>query len=154
MTFSDCYCGSGAGWKMWRISDVPVSITHYRDSNRATKLKRLLQRLRLRREQLRAVRGDHHVILETDAEFAADVDAGLVAERHARLRAQVACPAEHVVLHEIRPLVSFHADAVSEAVGEELEAGAVAGVGDDFARGRVDRLPRRIRFGRGQPRVL
>ena len=53
--------------------------------------------------------------------------------------------------------MAVHADAVSEAVREVFEAGAVAGVDDDVARGGVDRFERRARlrgFERGALRAL
>src|SRR5262245_17726632 len=44
---------------------------------------RRFERRALRREQLRAVLGDEHVVFDSHPEFAADVDTRLVAERHA-----------------------------------------------------------------------
>ena len=80
------------------------------------------------------------VVLEPDAELAADVDPRFVAEGHVRLQRQRLLPPEHVVAHQVRPLVAVHAHAVADAVGEVLEARAVAGVDDHLARGGVDRL--------------
>src|SRR5262249_39352940 len=91
-------------------------------------LERILDRRTLRREQLRAVRRDDHVVFEAHAELAADVDPRLVAEYHARLHRQRLLPAVHVVLHEIRPLVAVHPHAVPDAMAEVLESGSVAGV--------------------------
>ncbi len=51
----------------------------------------------------------------------------------------LACELRRVAADEIGPLVHIHADAVAEAVGEVFVVRSVAGVGDDFARGGVDR---------------
>src|SRR6476660_9339262 len=95
---------------------------------------RILERRTLRRHELRAIRGDDHVILESHAKLARNVDPRLVAERHARL--ELLC----VALPEVRPLVAVHADAVADAVREVLVARAEAGVRDDLAGGGVHRL--------------
>ena len=85
-------------------------------------------------EELGAVVGDEHVVFEADAEFVGEVDAGLVGEEHAGGELL------GVAADEVGPLVHVEADAVADAVGEVGEAGAVAGVGDDGARGGVDGL--------------
>src|SRR5258706_4193470 len=77
----------------------------------------LFYRRTLRREQLGAVFGDVHVVLETHAELALDVDARLVAEHHPGLQRQRFLPPENVVLHQVGPPVAVHAHAVSEAGG-------------------------------------
>src|SRR4051812_14643113 len=109
-------------------------------------LERLFYRWALRREQLGAVLGDVHVVLEPHAELPLDVNPRLVAEHHSRLQRQRLLPPEHVVLHQVRPLVSVHAHAVAEAMREVLEAGAVPVVHDDLAPRGVDRLERHARF--------
>src|SRR5207344_2896450 len=73
---------------------------------------RLLQARRLRREQLRTTLGDHHVILEPDAELPGDVDARLVRKHHAWLERK------GVALHEIGPFVAVHAHAMTHAMAE------------------------------------
>lgn len=85
-------------------------------------------------EHLSSTGGDDPVVFETDAELAGDVDAGLVGKGHA---GGEWCS---VAADEVGPLVTVHADAVAEAVGEVLVIGAVVGVGDDFACGVVDRV--------------
>src|SRR5271170_6713717 len=88
----------------------------------------------LRGEHLAAVFGDVPIVFEADAELAGDVDAGFVGETHARgERGGVAAD-------EVGPLVAVHADAVADAVSEVFVVGAVAGGGDDVARGGVDSL--------------
>src|SRR6185436_18997619 len=71
---------------------------------------RLLDRLRLRREELRPALGDVQAVLETNSELAVDRDHRLVAEAHARLDLR------RVPSHEVRPLVAIHADTVPCAV--------------------------------------
>src|SRR5262245_35677065 len=93
----------------------------------------------LRREQLRAVGRDEHIVLGPKAALSAYVYPRLVAEDHARLHRERALPAEHVVLHEVRPFVAVHAHAVADAVREVLVARTVPVVDDHLARGRVDR---------------
>jgi hypothetical protein len=59
-----------------------------------------------------------------------------------------------VAADQIGPLVAVHAHAVSEAMGEVLVIGAVACVGDDFARGGVDGAGFRAGLGGGQRGAL
>jgi hypothetical protein len=85
-------------------------------------------------EELGAVVGDDHVVFEAEAELVGDVDAGLVGEDHAGHHLLV------VALHEVGPLVHVEADAVADAMVEEVVGGAVAGFDDDLAGGAVDDL--------------
>src|ERR1700690_2076119 len=94
--------------------------------------KRLLQRWTLRREQFGAVLQNMHVVFQSDAELSANVDSRLIAEGHLRLKF---C---RIAAHQIRPLVSIHAHAVSQAMREVFEVWAVARIGDYLARGRID----------------
>src|ERR1700682_3126216 len=84
------------------------------------------------REHLGAVLGDRHDVLQSNPEFPVLVDSRLGAGGHARL------PHYLTPAHEVRPLVSFQSDAVTESVGEGSIVGPIAGVGDHFARGGVD----------------
>src|SRR5437763_15677069 len=77
---------------------------------RASLTERMLQARALRREQLRAVCSDVHVVFQTHAELAANVNPRFIAEAHAGLQPQ------SVAAHQVRPLVAIHADAVSEPV--------------------------------------
>src|SRR5438128_1998963 len=95
-----------------------------------------------------------HVVFEPYTELAANVDARLVAETHPRLGAKRSLPSEHVVLHQVWPFVTVHADAVSEAVGEVFETGTVTGLDDDVARRGVDRFERGAGLRRYQRGVL
>jgi len=84
-------------------------------------------------EELRgAVGGDDHVVFAADAEFAGDVNAGLVGKSHAGFEDGLAGA------DEIGMLVAIEADAVADAVGEEFVVGAKSGAGDDGAGGIVD----------------
>src|SRR5436190_16066595 len=86
------------------------------------------------REPARTLGRHVEAVLEADAELAVDRDHRLVAEAHARLELR------RVALHEVRPLVPVHADAVAGAVGKagDLVAGTEAGVGDHLAGRRID----------------
>jgi len=90
---------------------------------------RVFQRGTLRSEQFCSVFHDVHVVLQTDAEISADVNARLIAEGHLRLKFR------RVAADEIGPLVAVHAYAVSQAMREVFVIRAVARVGDDLARG-------------------
>ncbi len=79
-----------------------------------------------------AVAGDDHVIFAAQAEFAGDVDAGLVGEGHAGL--EDGCAAAD----EVRMLVAIEAEAVAYAMGEEFVVWAKARGSDDSAGGIVD----------------
>ncbi len=69
-------------------------------------------------KHLGTVGGDDPVVFEADAEFASDVDAGLVGEGHAGGERR------GVAADEVGPFVAVHAaDAVTEAVGEVFVVG-------------------------------
>jgi len=85
-------------------------------------------------EEFGAGFGEEHVVFQADAELAAEVDAGLVGEEH------VGDELLGVAADEVGPLVHVEADAVAEAVGEEVEGWAVLGFDDDLAGGCVDGL--------------
>src|SRR5215813_8796477 len=95
--------------------------------------KRLLHRRTLWREQLRPVFGDAHIVLEPHAKLSPDVNPGLIAERH------VGCEFQRVPAHQIRPLVSIHADAVPHTVREEFVVRSVTAIVDYFPRRSIDR---------------
>src|SRR5215468_3401821 len=88
----------------------------------------------LRREQLRTVLCDVHIVFEPYAEFSADVDARLVAETH------VGFQAESISTHQVGPFMAVHADAMAQAMGEVLVIWPIARVGDHLARGSVNGL--------------
>ena len=92
----------------------------------------------LRGEEFGAVFRDEEIVFEADAEFAGNVDAGLVAEGHAGLEFGVEVPAVHVVANEIGPFVSIEANSVANSVAEVFEGGAVSAINDNFAGGGVD----------------
>ena len=71
------------------------------------------------------------VVFAAQAEFAGDVDAGLVGEGHAGFEDGSAAA------DEIGMLVAVEAEAVAKAMGEEFVAGAVAGGSDDGTGGIV-----------------
>src|SRR3982751_312817 len=70
------------------------------------------QRCLGRSHHLRARGGDREDVLQSNPELAVLVDPGLVAESHSRLEHDLAAA------HQVRPLVSFQSDAVTEPVGE------------------------------------
>src|ERR1039458_1088951 len=94
----------------------------------------MLQRRALRREQLGAVGGDVHVIFQTNAKLAAEVDARFIAEAHAGRKG------ERVAAHQVGPLMAIHPDPMTEAMGEVRVVWTEAGAVDHLARGRVHRL--------------
>src|SRR5258708_545510 len=97
-----------------RISKYQLPNTN---SQKLSPPKRILQRRALRREQLRSVFGDVHVVFQTHTELAANINAGLVAETHIRGQQLRVAP------DKIRPLVAVHADAVAQTMGEVLVIG-------------------------------
>ena len=106
-----------------------------RDSERTLSCsERVLQRRALRREQLRAIFRDVHVVFQAHSEFARDVDARLIAEGHAAGQRRV------VASHQIGPFVAVHADSMSHAVGEEFVVWTKSGIADDFPRRCIHRL--------------
>src|SRR3954467_7899004 len=70
------------------------------------------QRCLGRSHHLRTRRGDREDVLQPNPELSVLVDSGLIAERHSGLEHDLAAA------HEVRPLVSFQSDAVTESVGE------------------------------------
>src|SRR5207247_3129510 len=109
--------------------------------------KRPVDRRTRLREPLRAGFGDVETVLESDPELTVDRDHRLVAEAHPGLQRRLVPP------HEVRPLVTVEADAVTCAVRQagHFVIGAEPGVGNHLARGRVDCLARdaRLRGGEG-----
>ena len=83
---------------------------------------------------VRAVLRDEDDVLVAHAHLAGDVDPRLVAEAHARPELG------RVALHQVRPLVAVHADAVAHAVREVLVPGPEAALLDHAPSGRVHRL--------------
>src|SRR5581483_6728798 len=91
---------------------LPILASALNPSRGSSPSERLLEAVRLRRKQFGPRLRDQHVVLETDAELAGDVNAGLVAEHHTGLEF------ERVTAHEVRPFVSVHPHAVTHPVGE------------------------------------
>ena len=85
-------------------------------------------------EENATVVGEVPVVFKANSELARYVYARFVGEGHGGFERL------GVAADQVGPLVSVHADAVTDAVGEGLVVGAEAGVGDDFAGGSVDRL--------------
>jgi len=85
-----------------------------------------------RQELSRAIGADDHVVFATQAEFAGDIDAGLIRKRHAGFENGFAAT------HKIGMLMAVESDAVAEAVGEEFVVWAVAAIDDDGACGIID----------------
>lgn len=81
----------------------------------------------------RPIVGDDHVIFAAQAEFARNVDTGLVREGHAGFEEGLAAA------DEIGMFVAIEAEAVAHAVGEEFVVRAESGGSDDGAGGIVDR---------------
>ena len=92
--------------------------------------------------------GDGHEVFAANAEFAGDVDAGFVGEGHAGLEDGFAAA------NKIRMLVAVEADAVAEAMDEELVAGAKAGGSDDGAGSIVNRAREFSGLGSGESGIL
>src|SRR5689334_2975895 len=95
---------------------------------------RIFERRALRCKEFSAVFSNVHIVFQADPEFSADVNPGLIAERHIR------CKRQSIAADQVRPLVSVHSDAVTEPMGEVFVIRTVAGVCDHLARGRVHRL--------------
>ena len=75
----------------------------------------------------RALGGDNHVVFAAQAEFTRNINSRLIRKGHARLENGLAAS------NQIGVLVAVEANAVAQAVGEELVVGAIAGAGDDRA---------------------
>ena len=95
-----------------------------------------------------AVGSDDHVVFAAQAEFAGDVDAGLVGKGHAGFEDGGAAA------NEIGMLVAVEADTVAEAMGKEFIAGAIAGGGNDGAGGIVHGAGKLARAGGVESGVL
>src|ERR1039458_5436629 len=100
-------------------------------------------------EGANAAIGDVHAIFEANAKFAGD-NHGLVTETHAGFETGL------VPFDAIGPFVNMEADAVAGAVRQarQFVAWAEACIGDDLARGGVDRFARGAGPGGGQGGVL
>src|SRR5579863_2898842 len=74
-----------------------------------------------------------HIVFEANAEFTADVDAGLVAEGHVRPEF------DGIAAHQIWPLMPVHAHAMAQAMREVFVAGAIACISNHFSCSGIDR---------------
>jgi len=101
----------------------------------------IFQRIALRSEPPRAIRGNIHVIFEAHAEFAPQVDAGFVGRCHVRLQGL------GVALHQVGPFMTVHANSVTDAVREVRIARTEARVVNNFARGGIHCLAGNPWFG-------
>src|ERR1051326_4968576 len=99
-----------------------------------------------RGEQLRTIAPDEHVIFQSNAELSANVNAGLVAERHAGRHCL------RIAAHQVRPFVAIQSDAMSRTRGEELVSWSKTGLSNRRARGGVHLLARNAGFGGEQRR--
>src|SRR5205823_14806241 len=68
------------------------------------------------------------------SEFAGNIDARLIAERH------VAGKQGRVASHQVRPFVAIHSDAVTNAMSEELVIRSIARVDNHLTCGCIDGL--------------
>src|SRR5437868_11528892 len=93
--------------------------------------KRLFQRGTLRREQLRPVLQNVHIVFQADAELATNIDPRLIAEGH------IGSKWQSISAHQIRPFMAIHPHAMTQPVGELLIVGTEARVADDLARGWI-----------------
>src|SRR6185312_2479649 len=114
------YCSARSD-RSCRCSDYARSRCDYVRLRRFLALaERVFQAGALWCKKFSAVFRDVHVVLKAHSEFTATVDAGFVAETH------VGSKRQRVAAHQVRPLVSVHADAVAHAMSEVLVIGAVA----------------------------
>src|SRR5579864_1359839 len=132
---------------MWR--DLAFNSLGYTISRIALSLpKWILKRWALRREQLCSILRDVHAVFQADPELSTDINPWFVAETHSRSQRQSVAP------NQVWPLMPVHANAVAQAVAEVFIVGAVTGVGNYFARGRVYRLALGAGLGRRQRGLL
>ena len=94
--------------------------------------------------------GNVHAVFQADAELAVNGDGRLIAEAHSGLELGL------VAFHQVGPLMPVETDAVAGAMRQagDLVAGPETRIGDDFARGGVDRFAGRARAGGGERGVL
>src|SRR5260370_15765481 len=109
---------------------------------------RLFQRCALWCKQFRTVFRDVHVVFETHAEFAPNINSRLVAEGHVGLEFG------RVAAYQIRPLVTIHADAMAKPVCETFVVRTEASVGNDFAGCSIHVAARDAGARRREPRRL
>src|SRR5712671_4692149 len=110
--------------------------------------KRTFQRRTLRREQLRAILRDVHIIFQPHTELAPDIYTRLVAGSHVGLKLL------RIPANQIRPFMPIHTHAVSKPMREIFVIGTITCVADYFAGGRVDRSTLRARFCRRECATL
>lgn len=127
------------------LSDIPMSAMTRDVGDLGDPLfpKRLFQARALRRKQFSAALSDVHVIFQANAELAADVNARLITETHARGQRHF------VAADKIRPFMAVHANTMSNAVTEVRIVRTVAGIGDDLARRSIYGFTRDARLGGG-----
>src|SRR5260370_21080276 len=109
---------------------------------------RLFQRCALWCKRFCPVFRDVHGVFESPAEFAPNINSGLVAEGHVGLEFG------RVAAYQIRPLVTIHADAMAKPVCEKFVVRTEASVGNDFAGCSIHVAARDARTRRREPRRL
>src|SRR2546426_4181896 len=103
---------------------------------------RLVNRRALIGEKLRTALSDIKTIFEPNPKLAIDHDRWFVAEAHARLNWRL------VSAHNVTPLVSIESDTMARAMRQSgsLVIRTKAGVGNHFARGRINCFEWRANF--------
>src|SRR5256714_6057561 len=93
---------------------------------------------------------DVQAVLEANTEFAIDGNRGFVAEAHSGL------DWSFVAAHKVGPLMAVEADAVTGAMRQagNFVVRTEAGIGDHFARRRIDSFARCADLRRGKARIL
>src|SRR5712692_298661 len=109
---------------------------------------RILERGTLFGEQLGPALGDVHVVFEPHPELAANIDAGLIAERHMR------CQGQLVAANQVRPFVALHSHPVADTMREELVPRPITGANNHLARRPIDLLARHAGPRRPQRNAL
>ena len=92
--------------------------------------------------------GDDHIIFAAQAEFAGNVNAGLVRKGHARGKHSSAGT------NQVGVFVPVKANAMAKTMGEKLVIGAVTGGGNDGASSVIDRTGEFTRTSRVKGGVL
>src|SRR5438093_8773548 len=100
--------------------------------------KRLVNRRTLVRKKPGPAFGNVKAVFESNPELTINYDRWFVAKAHARLNRRL------VPAHEVSPFMTIESDAVARAMRQsrDLVVGAKTGVGDHFARGRIDGFTR------------